>query len=191
MSIPSCWKAEILNDLYPDWTTLHRDLVNFVQRKVGEKNIAEDIVQDVFIKICTKADQLKDKTRFLGWAFQITRNAINDHFRNENRRTTAGYVDSNSNEQELNECAAQCLAMLIQQLPDKYRLAIQLTDLENRSQHELARILNISHAGARSRVQRARKMLRDRMEEYLIIRADAYGNITFCESRDPYCCGPE
>ena len=174
--------------MHTDWKNLHRDLVDFVQKKVGEKDVAEDIVQEVLIKIYTKADQLKDNSRFTGWAFRITRNAITDHFRSRNKRMSSGDIDWDTNAQELNECAAQCLMVLMKQLPDKYRIAIQLTEVENHSQQELAQILNISHAGARSRVQRARKMLREKMDEFFVIQADAYGNITFCENRDPRCC---
>lgn len=174
--------------MHPDWNKLHRDLVDFVAKKVGEKNTAEDIVQDVLIKIHAKSGQLKDHERFTGWAFQITRNAVTDYFRRQNRNIQPSLMEWETSTNELNECAANCLAVLLHSLPDKYRTALQLTDMESLTQRELATVLNISHAGARSRVQRARKMLRERMDQFFIIRSDSYGNIIQCENRDPCCC---
>lgn len=183
----SFWKPKHYA-MHPDWNRLHHELVSFVQKKIGEKNTAQDIVQDVFIKIHAKSDQLKDPDRFTGWAFKITRNAIADYFRRQNRKVDSSLMEWHSDTHELNECVASCLAVLMGSLPEKYRIALQLTDIEDQTQQELARVLKISHAGARSRVQRARKMLRARMDELFIIQTDTYGNITVCENRDPCCC---
>lgn len=73
-------------------------------------------------------------------------------------------------------------------LPDEYRIPLALTELENQSQYQVAQALNISYSGARSRVQRARKMLKQKLDELYYIKTDSYGNIIVCEDRDPCCC---
>jgi RNA polymerase sigma-70 factor (ECF subfamily) len=83
------------------------------------------------------------------------------------------------------------LQQLVLTLPQKYREAFQLSELEDVSQTQLAQQLGISYSGAKSRVQRARQLLRSKMEELLIIKTDPYGNVLVCRDRNPCCCdGP-
>jgi RNA polymerase sigma-70 factor, ECF subfamily len=55
-------------------------------------------------------------------------------------------------------------------------------------QKELAKQLNISYSGLKSRVQRARQMLKERMTELYNIQTDGYGNVLVCENREPCGC---
>lgn len=173
------------------WDSLYHKLVAFVYAKVKDKPTAEDIVQDVFIKVHTKSYQVKEAQKISGWIFQVTRHAITDYFRASSKTLEPVNVDWDTSGQDLNECVAVCLKALMNTLPEKYRVALQLTELENLSQLELAERLQISYPGARSRVQRARKMLREKLDKLYYIRTDSYGNIIFCENRIPCCCGPE
>ena len=77
---------------------------------------------------------------------------------------------------------------MLETLPKKYQEAIQLTEIQNLSQTDLAKKLNISYSGAKSRVQRARQMLKKKMDEQYLIEMDTYGNVTVCESRVPCSC---
>jgi RNA polymerase sigma-70 factor (ECF subfamily) len=97
-------------------------------------------------------------------------------------------VDSESNHQEFNECTANWLKKLTTTLPDTYRIALELTEIENLSQYEVAERLQITYSGARTRVQRARKMLREKLDELFFIKTDSYGNVIECENRIPCCC---
>jgi RNA polymerase sigma-70 factor (ECF subfamily) len=97
-------------------------------------------------------------------------------------------MDWEAESQPLNDCVVGCLQDMMATLPDKYRQALELTELKNHSQIELAQRLNISYSGAKSRVQRARQMLKEKMEETYLIRFDAYGNVIVCEDRAPCSC---
>jgi len=174
--------------IFATWKSLQHDLKGFVNSRVKNKSIAEDIVQDVFIKVQSNARQLKDARKISSWIYQITRNMIADHFRNNARKALPIPMDWESDQQEFNDCVARCLKVLMSTLPEKYRRALELTDLENLSQLELSKKLNISYAGARSRVQRGRKMLRDKLNELFFIKTDSYGNIVVCEDKVPCCC---
>ena len=170
------------------WDALYQELVTFVQKKVQDKPTAEDIVQEVFIKVHTKSNQLKAADKIIGWIYQITRNEVADHFRKNARNIDPVNVDWDSSYHEFNDCVAYCLKSLMNTLPDEYRIPLALTELENQSQYQVAQKLNISYSGARSRVQRARKMLKQKLDELYYIKTDAYGNVISCENRDPCCC---
>ena len=88
----------------------------------------------------------------------------------------------------MKDCVISCLGEMLLTLPEKYRQAIELTELQNLSQTHLAEKLNISHSGAKSRVQRARQMLKDKMEAAYHIKMDRYGNVIVCEDRFPCQC---
>ena len=63
------------------WTEISTELRSFVLRKVKDRDVANDIVQDVFIKVQSKISQLRETDKIAGWIFQITRHAITDYFR--------------------------------------------------------------------------------------------------------------
>jgi RNA polymerase sigma-70 factor (ECF subfamily) len=176
--------AQINNSL----EDLKAGLKAFVFKRVKNNALADDIVQDVFVKVFTKIGQLKHSEKLVAWVYQIARNTINDHYRQHAKSVSAELLNWESNTNLLNECVACCLQQLVMTLPDKYREAFQLSEIENISQTEIADRLGISYSGAKSRVQRARQMLRNKMEEILIIKTDSYGNVLICKDRSP-CCG--
>lgn len=164
------------------------DLKSFVYRRVKDRALAEDIVQDVLLKVYMKIDQLKSMEKIRPWIYQITRNAITDHYRATSKPILANEFDWESERQVLNECASYCLSEMLATLPEKYRQALQLTEFENVSQTELADRLNISYSGAKSRVQRAKNMLKQKMEENYRIKLDPYGNVIQCQNKIPCNC---
>ena len=76
-------------------------------------------------------------------------------------------------------------------LPAPYRDALIKAEIENIPQTELASALGLSHSGAKSRVQRARKMLREKLTNLYKIETDCYGNIILCEDKKPCSCEPD
>lgn len=173
------------------WDKLQPDLKRFVYRKVKDKALCDDIVQDVFLKVQANLSQLKDRKKLSAWIYQITRNVVVDHFRKNNNEVKPIDVDWENSQHELNDCVAYCLNILLEKLPEKYSIALKLTERENLSQAQLAERLNISYSGARSRVQRARKMLKEKIDELYLIKTDAYGNVIVCENRVACCCKKE
>ena len=155
----------------------------FVYKRVKNMALAEDIVHDVFIKVQSKSGQLKETEKFTGWIYQITKNTIVDHFRKQSKDINPIELDWENETPNCNECVSNCLKDMLPKLPEKYRVALELTELENLSQLQLAERLGISYSGAKSRVQRARQLLKEKMEEVLIVKTDAYGNVIVCMDR--------
>lgn len=176
---------ELLTEAYLN--IFQNQLKGFVFKKVRNKAVAEDIIHDVFLKAQKNSSQLKDPKKASAWLYQITRNAIIDHYRISSKAIEVTDMDWQNEEQNYNTCAAKCLQELLPSLPEKYRIPLQLADLENLSQLELAQRLGISYSGAKTRVQRARKMLKDKLNENVSIETDAYGNVIVCENRSNCC----
>ena len=170
------------------WDRLYQELLNFVLKKVRDRPTAEDIVQDVFVKVHTKSNQLKESDKIIAWIYRITRNAVADHFRRNAKQVTPVGMDWDSSYHEFNECVAHCLGVLLGRLPAEYRLPLELAELEGLAQYDVAVRLGISYSGARSRVQRARRMLKEKLDELYMIKTDSYGNVISCEDRSPCCC---
>jgi RNA polymerase sigma-70 factor (ECF subfamily) len=170
------------------WNSTQEKLKSFVLRYTKDKATTEDIIHDVFLKVHAKNEQLKEPEKMVGWIFQITRNTITDYFRRKGKTIRPEDIDWEDESKPLNECVNNCLQEMLTTLPGKYRAALEFTELNNRSQLELAQDLKISYSGAKSRVQRARQMLKDKMDEAYRVRFDNYGNVLACENRGPCNC---
>ena len=170
-----------------NWNSVQSELKGFVFKRVKDKALTEDIVHDVFLKVQGKIQQLKESEKVFGWIYQITRNTIIDHYRKNTKQLNAHDLDWESATPNFNECVSSTIAELIPTLPDKYRIPLEMTELQNLSQLEVAEKLNLNYATAKARVQRARKMLKDKIDEALIVKTDGYGNVILCKNRTPCC----
>ena len=163
------------------------ELKGFVFKHVKDISLTEDIIHDVFLKVHANLNELQKPDKITSWIYQITQNTITDHFRKKARKINLVDLDWESEIPNYNVCVAGYLSELLKTLPDKYREAFQLAEIENISQLELAERLGISYSGAKSRVQRARQMLREKLEEVLIVKTDCYKNVIVCKDRIPCC----
>ena len=173
------------------WNQTQDKLKSFIVRYTKDKSAADDIIQDVFLKVHSRIGQLKESEKLVGWIFQITRNTITDYFRTKGKAINLNEVDWEEDRNSLNDCVVTCLQDMMTTLPEKYRYVLELTELNNLSQLDLAKALNISYSGAKSRVQRARQMLKEKMDTAYQIKFDSYGNVIVCKDKAPCSCSQE
>ncbi len=167
------------NDILEIWNNMNKQLFGFVNKKVKNADLAKDIIQDVFLKIFTKIDTLKEKDKIVSWIYQITRNEINTYFRKTKQTTEDNsLVELEEIEENFTVEFSKCVNPMIDALPDKYKQAIVLSEIEGVSQKDLAKTLEISYSGAKSRVQRGREMLKNLLQQCCSVSSDKYGNIT-------------
>ena len=127
-------------------------------------------MQDSFITIFEKIEQYKNKGSFEGWLKRITINTTLQKYR---EKAPLQIVDEISSEVEVEELDLEStvfnvdvLLGFIQQLPDRYRLIFNLYVLDNYSHKEIAEMLVISVGTSKSNLSRARKILKEKLENY-------------------------
>ncbi|MCY1720694.1 RNA polymerase sigma factor SigZ [Prolixibacteraceae bacterium Z1-6] len=172
------------------WNEYYDQLLRFIRKRVPDKATAEDLLQNVFLKMLTHIDSLKDSTKIKSWLFQITRNAIADHFRKAKKTENIPVVLSEENNElsdDVMEEVESWVAPFINNLPAKYREALLLSELKGMSQKEMALYLGITYSAAKTRVHRGRLLLKQELTECCIFHTDKYGNIMNYESNPNYC----
>jgi RNA polymerase sigma-70 factor, ECF subfamily len=151
------------------WREFHDGLLAFIGRRVRSRETAEDILQEVMLRIHRQAAGLETTEAVGAWVHTIARNAIVDHYRRASVRrelTTGAEIDPRTveiNEAEAPDGRAElaaCVAPLLKRLPTTYREALTLTELEGFTQDQAAGRVGLSLSGMKSRVQRGRAQLR-------------------------------
>ena len=187
------------------WREFSDRLRGFIGRRVSSPADADDLLADVFVKVHTRIGSLEDEDRLAPWLYQITRNTLTDYYRRRPAARTgldgveaaaAGTasldgVEAVAAEDDYDAAAliSASLRGLVDRLPEKYREALVLTEFEGLSQVEMAAELGLSVSGAKSRVQRARAMLRDELLACCHFEFDRLGHVIDYEPR-PRCCQP-
>lgn len=174
----------------------------FVARRVSDSDV-DDVLQDVFLRMQRSLGDIRDEDRFGPWLYQVARSAIGDHRRMRARHPLAqgeppeeaADAPDSDGDGAAESALALAVTPFIAMLPEPYRDALTLTELEGKTQREAADAAGISLSGMKSRVQRGREQLRRMLEECCEIALDARGRVIACEPReggrrpDPCRCG--
>ena len=187
------------------WTDLHARLRGFVGRRIGDPHAADDVAQEVLLRLHRSMGELRVEDRLDAFAYRIARNAIIDHYRSRAsaRETPAepddvathieadGKDDHDPDGDGPRQELARCLAPLIRQLAAPYREALTLTDLGKLSQVEAAEIVGLSVPGMKTRVQRARTQVHELLTGCCAVALDDSQHITNVQRTGPCACPPE
>jgi len=172
------------------WREYHVRLRAFIRGKVFDDAAADDILQIVFLKMHAGLPTLKDRTKLKSWLYRIARNAVADYFRA--RQPIAAIPEwlpqpeTDSAEKAAQELS-ECLRPMIQLLPENYREAIVLSELQGLTQKEVAEAQGTSLSGAKSRVQRGRALLKNMMAECCRLEFDHGGRLSGYERKKSSC----
>lgn len=187
MNMQKCLEKDI-DKMYKELTAIqiweqHSErLQTFICNKLNHDDSCNDILHDVFLKIIEKEERIKWIEKPASYVIKMAQNSIIDYYRTRKKNTSCCNTSEpitleTKSEYQLADC---CLQSFINALPSKYSEALILTELEGISQKELSERLNISYTGAKSRVQRARAMLKDAILACCPYQFDKYGNIIGC-----------
>lgn len=162
------------------WEELGAKLRNFILKRVTDEQVADDLLQETFIRIHKNLDGIDERQRLTSWVYQIARNLIIDHYRSKAREFDEIADEFEAAREEsgnLNEVVIGWLPMMIAQLPDSYREAVELYEFKGLSQQQIADQFGISLSGAKSRIQRGRAKLKEIMLDCCAFEKDRRGNL--------------
>ncbi len=173
------------------FATLQKSLCNYLRRQVDDPDIAEDLVQDVFVKALAAINANQEPSNLTGWLYTVARTTVVDHYRSKRLDIE---LDENlpdiqqANDELLNQELATCLKPLVLQLPAIYRDTLLATDFDGRTMSSLAEEQGLSPSAIKSRTSRARAMLREKLLECCHVELSG-GIVTDYQRRSSSSCG--
>ncbi|MBL0697334.1 RNA polymerase sigma factor [Comamonas sp. JC664] len=147
----------------------HRQFLGFLERRVGSRAIAEELLQTAFVKTLEKGGALQDGEGAVTWFYRLLRNALVDHYRRsaaEGRalEREAREVEATTVDVELKQAVCACVGGLLPTLKPEYADILRQVDLEERGVPEVAREAGITANNAGVRLHRARQALKKQLE---------------------------
>lgn len=139
------------------WNLYADDLKYFIFSKTKNKTITDDLLQESFIKIHAKLNDLKDYTKLKAWVFSIARHTVYDYFKSDSKQLATDEFPILIEEQNQGHSEKDCLYAHILNLDKKYRTPLFLSDVKGLKQTDIANQLNLPLPTIKSRIQRARK----------------------------------
>ena len=145
----------------------HRELLRFVERRVGNRAAAEEILQDALVRSLDHASEIDSSV--LGWLYRVLRNAVVDHQRREAvtarrlERLAAETPSSVDEDDEAQRVACRCVSSLARTLKPEYADALQRIEIDGVAVKDYAQTQGISASNAGVRIFRARKALREQV----------------------------
>lgn len=172
------------------WTSLRAELFSFLRKRVRDEHEAEDLLQEVFVRVHDRLADLQRDDRVGAWVWRIARNVLVDHRRAERPSEplepddVADREDAEPNENALVE---GWLRESIALLPPDYRRALELAEVQGLPQARVAELCGLSLSGAKSRVQRGRALLLRTVLDCCHLELDRRGNVLAHRPRQGRC----
>lgn len=171
--------------LLREWDEISSSLLAFIRKRISNKEDAEDILQNVYIKLHENIHTLRDEEKITSWIYQITRNTINECYRKCYRIKTTDFSDEVKDEVALDCCeesnlnneVSETIKRFILLLPEHYQEILRLYEFEGLSHKEIADRFNITVNTSKSKVRRGKERLRKLLDQCCIFEVDKYGNI--------------
>ncbi len=159
-------------------------VMNLVSRVLNDRNCADDLAQEVFVRVFVHRRNYRRGSKFSTWLFTIAANLAKNEIRRRVRRRNWFSLDALT--EMLNDSIIQLadptegseaglereqlqgeVGRAIATVPEKYRLALVLRDIEGLSYEEIAEVLGVPGGTVRSRINRARSMLKRKLQPLL------------------------
>ncbi len=165
----------------------YRNLItNFVYRMLNDYDRAVDLAQETFVRVYVNAERYQANYSFSTYIYRIASNLAISELRQRKRRRMVPiptfHSDRDGDEFEIDlpdsrqvraddamidDERRQAVARAITSLPEKYRTVVILRDIEGKSYEEISAVLRLSDGTVKSRINRARNLLKEKLKEYL------------------------
>jgi RNA polymerase sigma factor (sigma-70 family) len=147
----------------------HSRFLAFLERRVGSRDEAQDILQEAFVRSLERAPLMEDTTSAITWFYRVLRNALTDYYRRQDSRgraidRLAAETDSTTEpDKELEAVVCACVMGLLETLKPEYETALRRVELEGASVRSYAEEAGITPGNAGVRLHRAREALRKQL----------------------------
>lgn len=147
----------------------HRRFLAFLQRRVDDRDTAEEILQEAFVRGIERAGDLRDEEKAVAWFYRLLRRSVVDHWRSKaaersGLETLARELDSSSEPApEVLDELCRCFEPLLATLKPEYEEVLRRVDLEETRPVDFAAEAGITANNAMVRLHRARRALREQM----------------------------
>jgi RNA polymerase sigma factor (sigma-70 family) len=144
----------------------HRSFLHFLERRLGDRAVAEDILQDAFVRSIEKNGELRDEGSAVAWFYRMLRNAVIDHHRRSGTKDRAlgllarEMADAAEPPVEIRGAICRCISQLAGGLKKEYVEALEEIEIGEKPLREFAAERGITPNNASQRLFRAREALR-------------------------------
>ena len=164
------------------WENFNERLYSFIYSRVNNRVEAEDILQEVFLKIHKSIDGLSDNEKLPAWVYRITRNTIIDYYRSKGKNPSVEFSDYLEPQEFPGKGNGYseikgCLNSFVNLLPEKYKESVELSEIKGNKHKEVAERLNISLPAAKSRILRGKEMIKQHFIDCCKFRLDDNGKL--------------
>ncbi|MDD5335102.1 MAG: sigma-70 family RNA polymerase sigma factor [Rhodoferax sp.] len=168
-----------MNCLTTAWTTHEPELRGWLRHRLGDVAQADDLLQDLFLKALRQGERFCAVQNARAWLFEVARNTLADRLRVA-RDTVQLPEDlaAPTDETDTVDTLTACLPRVLSELTVEDREAITLCDLEGMAQADFAAAKGLRLSAAKSRLQRARQRLKQRMTEGCQVQLDDVGRVS-------------
>ncbi|MDD4880825.1 MAG: sigma-70 family RNA polymerase sigma factor [Gallionellaceae bacterium] len=168
------------------WHRHEAELRLWLRGRLDSSADVEDVLQELFLKALRQGRKFCAVANTRAWLYEVARNALIDRFRlRKDQVELPDDLASASDEPEAVDSLAACLPRALSELSALDRDILSLCDLEHMSQADYAALRGQTLAAAKSRLQRARKRLREHLTRACQVRFDADGKVCGFVPRKP------
>jgi RNA polymerase sigma-70 factor (ECF subfamily) len=179
----------------PSWVETLDRVQAFVAARVGDPDLAADITQEVVVRsIASGALERVDNP--VAWLYRSARNAVIDHYRTRRVHDPfdgdSAWPDPGPLDNEPNDATrelSRCLQPMLHELPPAARDALTRVDVDGQTHEQAATQLGLSVSGMKSRVQRARRQLKDLLQQCCTVGLDGGGAVASYRPTGQAACG--
>lgn len=175
-------------DISALWLEHKSGLKNFIYKRVKDNDITNDILQEVLLKTYNFCLTRSGIRNMRSWLFQVAHNCIVDHYRKKQNTSFELAEISEQDEQLGLQDAAGLVVPLLGFLPEKYAIPLKLADIDDLKYADIAHQLGLTLTATKSRVLRARQLLRNKFLTCCHLELDKNGNLISAAAKES--CAP-
>jgi RNA polymerase sigma-70 factor (ECF subfamily) len=166
-------------------TKYHRQIIHFLFRMVHNEAVAEELAQEVFLRVYRSRESYRAEAKFSTWLYRIATNLAVNHARDTKHERTAQTVnldqpdaetgstpevaddDPNIEQRMLREERMAAIRAQVAALPERQRMAVLMHKYQDKDYREIGEVLKLSESATKSLLFRAYQTLRERLKEFV------------------------